>query len=164
MGNFVGDRAWRIRTEFTPRYEVPRTAPPTQADTDRSSAFAALAGLCLDMRELAEFSPAVVVTKLTPLVTAYSQWIDSLEKSKRQQADLLKEFGDASEVAVANCRLTLKRIQDGLELLGANPQAANAFQFMNRAMWLQRTHSLYAEAVRRGEQPILIGISMSQES
>lgn len=33
--------------------------------------------------------------------------------------------------------------------------AAEAFRFMNQAMWHQRVHSLIAEAVRRGQQPDL---------
>ena len=48
------------------------------------------------------------------------------------------------------CRTTLKRIEAGLDLLAKDAQAAEAFRFMNRAMWLQRTHSLFAERVRRG--------------
>ena len=47
----------------------------------------------------------------------------------------------------------LTRIEAGLKLLEEDGQAAEAFQFMNRAMWLQRTHSLFSEQVRRGGQP-----------
>ena len=38
----------------------------------------------------------------------------------------------------------------GADLLETDDQVAEAFQFMNRAMWLQRTHSLFSEGVRRG--------------
>ena len=50
------------------------------------------------------------------------------------------------------CRTTLKRIEAGLDLLDKDDKAAQAFQFMNRAMWLQRTHSIFAERVRRGDE------------
>ena len=40
---------------------------------------------------------------------------------------------------------TLKRIEEGLDLLATDEQAAEAFRFMNQAMWLQRTHSLFSE-------------------
>ena len=39
----------------------------------------------------------------------------------------------------------------GADLLETDAQVVEAFRFMNRAMWLQRTHSLFAEGVRRGE-------------
>ena len=55
--------------------------------------------------------------------------------------------------AIANCRKTLERIEAGLKLIEQDKQAAEAFSFMNRAMWLQRTHSIYSEQVRRGDQP-----------
>src|SRR5690606_23657997 len=65
----------------------------------------------------------------------------------------LDQFGSAPEDAIENCRLTLERIESGLQLLLADSQAFEAFQFMNQAMWHQRTHSIYAEQVRRGAQP-----------
>jgi hypothetical protein len=54
--------------------------------------------------------------------------------------------------------MTLKRIEVGLDLLDKDEKAAQAFQFMNRAMWLQRTHSLFAERVRRGDEKPDMGI------
>ncbi|MEX1028172.1 MAG: helicase, partial [Candidatus Paceibacterota bacterium] len=48
------DRAKLIRTEFIPRHEVPRTAPPTENDADQNPAFEKLKGLALDMKALAE--------------------------------------------------------------------------------------------------------------
>ncbi len=105
------------------------------------------------MRELAEMPAAKVVAKLTPMTVAYQKWIDALEESKARQADQLREFGDASDVAIANCKLTLKRIQDGLRLLESDPQATLAFQFMNRAMWLQRTIRCMPKRFGAGEHP-----------
>ena len=37
-------------------------------------------------------------------------------------------------------------------MLDKDETAAQAFQFMNQAMWLQRTHSIFAERVRRGDE------------
>src|SRR5262249_1490923 len=52
---------------------------------------------------------------------------------------------------LAGCREALARIRAGIALLDHDPQAVAAFRFANRAMALQRVHSLYAAAVRRGE-------------
>src|SRR2546425_1280182 len=46
----------------------------------------------------------------------------------------LAQFGDAGRVAIDNCRFTLTRIEEGLELLTKDANAFESFQFMNRAM------------------------------
>ena len=147
------DRAVLIQTSMIPSYEVPRTAPPTEDDADQNPAFAKLAGLVLDMKELAEADTKKLPKMLEPLVTAYRDWIDREAAKLSVPGEGLAAFDDAPQVAINNCRLTLKRIEDGLQLLQKDAQAVAAFQFMNRAMWLQRTHSIYAEQVRRGAQP-----------
>ena len=53
--------------------------------------------------------------------------------------------------AVAHARRTLKRIEEGLALVGSDATAFEAFRFMNRSMWLQRTRSLYSEQIRQGK-------------
>ncbi len=147
------DRAVLVRTQFVPRYEVPRTAPPTAEDADENPAFAKLDGLVLDMKKLAEADIKKLPKILEPLVAAYKEWIDGEEDKLTDPKEGLSQFGDAPPVAIANCRATLKRVEAGLQLLAKDQQVFEAFQFMNRAMWLQRTHSIYSERVRRGEQP-----------
>jgi hypothetical protein len=149
----ASDKATLIRTEFIPRHEVPRTAPPTEDDAEQNPAFGQLKGLVLDMKELAEADAKKLPKMLGPLVTAYREWIDGEAKKLDDPSEALEQFGAAPRVAIDNCRLTLERIEAGLQLLQADAQAFEAFQFMNRAMWLQRTHSIYAEQVRRGAQP-----------
>lgn len=147
------DRATLIRTEFIPRHEVARTAPPTEVDAERNPAFGKLEGLVLDMKELAEAEAKKLPKMLGPLVTAYREWIDGEAGKIDDPSEGLSQFGQAPRVAVENCRQTLQRIEAGLQLVQTDAQAFEAFQFMNRAMWLQRTHSIYAEQVRRGAQP-----------
>ena len=147
------DRAVSIETVVVPTYEVPRTAAPSGKDAHDNPAFGKLEGLVLDMKLLAEADAKKLPKLLEPLITAYKDWIDREESKLNDPKEGLTQFGDASRVAIDNCRLTLKRIEDGLQLLAKDPQAFESFQFMNRAMWLQRTHSIYAEKVRRGEQP-----------
>src|SRR5690606_17055515 len=134
-------------------HEVPRTAPPTEANADENPAFGKLAGLVLDMKLLAEADAKTLPRQLGPLVTAYRDWIEGEEAKLNDPNEGLSQFGDAGQVAIENCRITLKRIEEGLKLLTEDQQVFEAFRFMNRAMWLQRTHSIYAEMVRRGEQP-----------
>lgn len=149
----ASDRATRIETVIVPYYEVPRTAPPTEKDAGVNPAFGKLAGLVLDMKLLAEADATTLPKHLGPLVTAYRDWIDREEAKLKNPEEGLAQFGDAGHVAIENCRLTLNRIEEGLDVLAKDPKAFEAFRFMNRAMWNQRTHSIYAERVRRGEQP-----------
>ena len=147
------DRATSIETVLVPTYEVPRTAPPREEDADQNPAFGKLAGLVLDMKLLAEADAKKLPKLLEPLIAAYKDWINREEAKLSDPKEGLSQFGDAARVAIDNCRLTLKRVEEGLELLTKDTKAFESFQFMNRAMWLQRTHSIYAEKVRRGEQP-----------
>ena len=56
--------------------------------------------------------------------------------------------GDAA-AALARCRHSARRIGEGLALLARDRDAAEAFRFANRAMALQRVHTLAAEARAR---------------
>jgi len=147
------DHAVLVKTEIIPGYEVPRTTPPTAADAASNPAFAKLSGLVLDMKELAETPAKQLRTKLEPLAVAYKTWIDAQAAKSADPTAGLSAFDQAPQEVLKNCRKALKRIEAGLQLLQDNEQAAEAFRFMNRAMWLQRTHALYSEAVRRGAQP-----------
>src|SRR4051794_23638644 len=71
--------ATRIETVVVPTHEVPRTAPPTEADADENPAFGKLAGLVLDMKTLAEATTRTLPAMLAPLVIAYRDWIDREE-------------------------------------------------------------------------------------
>ena len=144
------NRAVRITTRAIPSYEIPRTTPPTVEDADQNPAFARLDGLVLDMKLLYETPQAQLRPRLEPLVAAYREWI-GLEKAKIDDpAEGLGHFQPVARTAIERCERTLKRIEEGLDLLAADPQVADAFRFMNQAMWLQRTHSLFSEGVRRG--------------
>lgn len=148
----LSDRAVSIESVIVPTYEVPRTAPPTEDDADENPAFGKLTGLVLDMKLLAEADAKKLPKLLEPLLAAYRDWIDREEAKLSDPKEELSQFGDAARVAIDNCRLTLKRIEEGLELLTKDSKAFEAFQFMNRAMWLQRTKSIFAENVRRGAE------------
>ena len=146
------NRAVRVSTRVVPSYEVPKTTPPKTDDAEINPAFAKLNGLELDMKLLAEMNPKQYRPKLNPLVEAYKEWIDGEEKKITDPAEGLAPYTDVAQQRIDHCRETLKRIEAGLDLIDNDEQAAQAFQFMNRAMWLQRTHSIFAERVRRGDE------------
>ena len=148
------DRAVLVKTRVVPVHEVPTTTPPTAADAERNPAFATLAGLVLDMKELSEAGARQLRSKLQPLITAYGQWIDGEAAKLNDPVQRLAPYQQAAQAAIDNCRRTLGRIEAGLQLIEQDAQATEAFRFMNRAMWLQRTHSIYSEQIRRATNRI----------
>ena len=149
------NRAVRLATKVVPSYEVPKTDFPDTTDADLNPAFGKLDGFVRDMYELSETPADLLRPKLEPLVTAYQEWIDLEEAKIGDPNEGLSEFGDVAVTAIDHCRRTLDRIRQGIDLLDPksdyyDPMSAEAFQFMNRAMWLQRTHSIFSEKVRRG--------------
>jgi hypothetical protein len=130
-----------------PACEVSKTTPPTPADIP------ALAGAVLEMKTLAETADADFAQALGPLVKAYAGWIETQAARVAAPGDDLKPYLPAAQAALDQARQTLERIQSGLDLLGTDPQAAAAFRFANRAMYLQRLHTLYAGQQRQG-QPV----------
>lgn len=142
-------RAVCVRTCVVPQHEVLVTDSPTLEDEPK------LAGLCLDMRELAEMPRADLGKKLRALPDAYRDWIDRQRARVRSAASRIEGFEADAEKAMQQCEATLARIRDGLALLAGNDSAAEAFRFANRAMWKQRVHTVFSEAVRQGsDQPL----------
>jgi hypothetical protein len=137
------DRAARLRTTVVPRYEVARVTPPTPAELPM------LQGVPLDMKVLAETPTRDLPGKLNLLAEAYRDWITH-EREKLDNPDMAA-YRKEGEAALARCEEALTRISSGISLLAEDEKAAEAFRFANRAMWLQRIHTIYALARRRGD-------------
>jgi hypothetical protein len=146
------DRAVMIQTKVVPTYEVPKVTPPSVRDAALHPAFGKLDTVVLDMKGLADVTAGQLRKRLGPLVIAYGEWIEGQAARAKAGVDGLGEFGEAAKAVIEHCRKTLKRIDEGLTLLEKDSTALDAFRFMNRAMWYQRTHSLYSEQVRRDRE------------
>ncbi len=143
------NRAVKLSTRSIPNYEVPKTTPPTIDDAEQNPAFAKLDGLVLDMKDLSVTKQSEFRKKLEPLTVAYREWID-LEKLKiNDPAEGLDPYREIATETISHCERTLKRIDEGIGLLESDQQVCEAFQFMNQAMWWQRTRSIFSEQVRR---------------
>ncbi|NWJ98470.1 MAG: helicase [Chloroflexi bacterium] len=138
-------RATLLLTKVVPAYEVPRTDAPNPDEIQ------GLAGLVLDMKELAETPARELASRLNPLVEAYGTWIKGQTARIKATGSDLTAYQDVALQAMKDCTHTLKRIQAGITLVATNAKAAQAFAFMNKAMWQQRLHSRWAEKVRQGQ-------------
>jgi len=140
------EKAIAISTRVVPAYEVAKVTPPTAEEIP------GLGNLVLDMKELAECSAKELKPKLIALTTTYQNWIFEQENRLKDPSENLADFQSVAELAISNCKTTLERIKEGLDLLEKDSKALEAFQFMNRAMWQQRIHSIFAEKKRRDEK------------
>ena len=136
-------RAVRLKTRVLPWFDVPQVeAPRIEENSD-------LRGVVLDMKLLRELSPPEVLASLRVLVEAYGRWIAARQLDVANGERGLNEQRAAADKALSACSHTLTRLRAGVDLLATHAHAMEAFQFANRAMWLQRIKSLVARRVRK---------------
>lgn len=150
------DRAIRIKTDTAPTYELPRTIAPKPDDVP------GLRGFELDMKVLSEIPDGKFGVSLSPLVNAYRIWLDSIQARALSPETDLQPYSNQAKTVVENCQKVLTRLENAIALLDANPQAAEAFRFANRAMWQQRIHSLFTLSVRQKKNETLDDIDTLQ--
>ena len=141
-------RATAVETTFTPIAEVAQQTPPTVADPG----FENLAGLTLDMQELALLPKPALIAALRILGSAYRDWIQHEATRLADPAEGLTAHQNAAHRALTACQQTHDRLQAGIDLIDRNPHAEAAFRFANQAMGLQRVHSILTQRVRKKER------------
>jgi hypothetical protein len=146
------DRAVRIRTDTAPTYELPRTIAPKPDDVP------GLKGFELDMKALSEIPDGKFGASLSPLVTAYRIWLDSIQLRALSPDSDLQPYSKQAKTVVESCQKVLIRLENAIALLDTNPQAAEAFRFANLSMWQQRIHSLFTLSVRQKKNETLESI------
>lgn len=139
------ERAIQVETEWVPRFEVPQQTPRSPADDEN------LAGVVMDMKELAELPKPGLIASLRHIETAYRVWIKIEAAKLSLPTERLAGHDEAAQRAVVRCTRALQRIKAGIDLIDTNPLAEEAFRFSNRAMWQQRIHSTFARKVRKKE-------------
>lgn len=128
-------RVQEVRTQLIPEFEVPRVDPRP------------LSGPRLEMQTLANVTRGEELrTIITPLLDEYAKWI---EQQKHDIAGLGSDLQDVGRSHIDECLSALKRMRQGMALLIEDTQALKAFRFANRAMLLQRSHTIWAGQRRR---------------
>jgi hypothetical protein len=147
-------RALRITTRAVPAFEVPSTQFPGPADTPGMSA------LELDMAVLAGLADDRYGEVLLPLVDAYARWIGVQRTRIGDAASLLPLHEDAAREALMRCDEAAARIRAGIEVLGRDATAREAFRFANRVMHAQRVRGVYTREVRAGRSVALEAVDV----
>ena len=143
-------RAVMIQTRVIPFYEVKTTETPGTRAGDRNTMLRMVRENLFDMKELAELSVPekrhVLVKRLRDLTADYAAWIaDNLAIAKADKANWI-----TLRIGVNACKIVLQRLNEGISVLEKDDIALKAFGFANRAMMLQREHSIYALKRRQG--------------
>ena len=140
--------ATEVRTVVMPRYEVQVTETPGLDPSDRLAMKEMVSSGLLDMQRLATLEKTALVEALSVLTKDYAVWIN--EQRARIGIDVVG-YDAQSRQAMDRCQDIYERLQEGIETLKTDEKALAAFRFANRAMATQRVRSMYALAMRRGE-------------
>lgn len=95
----------------------------------------------LDMKNLSEYSRFTkdeMIEYLYEFSNAYLKWIDNNEL---EIANLPSKFKDIAHTHLNECKITFKRIRQGIDTLRDNEDTYKAFLLANTAMYIQRVHS-----------------------
>ena len=136
--------AVELRTAVIPEQEVPYTEASSFTTEERPGLAKMAAEGFFDMKNLAVLDGDELKKALILLADDYSAWI---EKEKSKINSTLKDFDEQIKEAIMQYDDILKRIREGIDVLLSDKNALIAFKFANRAMALQRIHSIYARNV-----------------
>lgn len=150
-----------VRTAAVPGYEIPYTDVPTAvSDPDLPE----LAELVTDMERLGSMGPAELEAALMPLVGGYRRWIADREAQIGTPEAHLDGFADEARANLAQAREAADRIEVGIRLVLDDETARQAFAFANRAMHLQRVHTLAAAQRRADPQGITLEAALADHA
>lgn len=140
--------ATEVRTSVMPQYEVPLTETPGLDPSDRLAMREMVSNGLLDMEKLATLEIGPLVDVLNTLTSDYAAWI---AEQRTSVGIKVTGFDVQAQTAMDRCQEFHTRLQQGIDILKHDEKALAAFRFANRAMATQRVRSLYALAMRRGE-------------
>ena len=152
-------RAIEVRTAVLPQYEVAVTEPPGGEPGDRPALRRMVQEGFLDMQRLAEMDRSTLISALSILTDDYEAWIG--EQRARIGRDVVG-YDNVARQAMDRCGEVLKRLREGIATLERDDKALAAFRFANRAMAMQRVHSVYALRRRRGEKVELADVDVPE--
>ncbi|MBB3131307.1 hypothetical protein FHS19_006027 [Paenibacillus rhizosphaerae] len=125
----------QIWTEFMPTFEVP------QMDFNITNKNVNPRALSMKyLSDLDSTEKSYKVNALEGLIDAYSTWISEIEKIGKA---LDSRFQEAVEKHICDCKESCSRMYYGLNLLKEKSEVYDAFQLANRAMFIQRIHSVF---------------------
>ncbi|WP_018885348.1 helicase-related protein [Paenibacillus massiliensis] len=123
-----------IWSDFMPTFEVPQMDFNIKDKRVEPTTFS-----MKFLSDLDKTDKSKKIKLMKDLVDAYSSWITEIEKTG---LSLGKRFREATIHHIKECKESCERMYYGLELLKKNEVIYSAFQLANRAMFMQRIHSV----------------------
>src|SRR5690606_22319933 len=103
----------------------------------------------LDMKRLADAGSDDLRTWLSPLADGYRDWLTAQRTRVSDPTARLEGMEEIAEYAIGQASKVADKIAEGIEAVCTKPDAAAAFRFANRVMWLQRVHTEAVTAHRK---------------
>lgn len=124
-----------VFTDFFPSYQIPQLDFEIEELGEDSKEMLSM----FVLSDVSKISRERKINLLSKFADAYKEWIDKLNELSKE----LKQKYDEEIInnQVNECRKVLARMNKGIEILGENKKAYDAFSLMNRAMLMQRAHS-----------------------
>lgn len=113
-----------IVVETIPAYEIKPIVPNELKSVE------------LKMFELSDLTSNDITLNLIKLNAEYESWINQQEVIAN--SELKEELLETALRHIESCRVCLKRMKEGVQLLKSDAKVARAFKLMNRAMLLQQ--------------------------
>lgn len=131
-----------IKTEIIPSVEVPQL----KFDVDELNGHNEILSMRL-LSDLSELSKTELITKLNSFVNTYLKWINGLEDA---QNELPSEYLEAARIHIERCKESYVRMCRGIKILEQNDNDCylKAFRLANRAMLMQRAHTILQQIKR----------------
>ncbi len=127
-----------VKTVFIPDYEI-NSVSPTIKEFEKNT---------FSMLYMAQTkNKEGIVKRLNRLCKSYGVWIQELNNSEMMKQEKFKNKG---EEIIKKCIDAQNRIQKGINLIAEDDEVFNAFCFMNQAMYMQRSISMYAKKNGKG--------------
>lgn len=130
-------RATKLMTSFIPTHEIEGMStelPSDPAMPDLENNYFSIRRFAMSKKKEEDLG------KLSILANRYNNWIDNLPIKQVSDKQIALE-------SISRCRVALKRIQKGIEILRENEKAYQAFKFMNQVMHTQASMKNYARNV-----------------
>ncbi|MBN1036088.1 helicase [Clostridium botulinum] len=124
-----------IYTDFFPSFEIPQLDFEIKELGEESKEILSM----FTLSDISDVSKDKKIDLLNSFANAYKEWIKKLEELGNE----LKEKYDEKiiEDQIKECEKILFRVRNGINILGKNKNAYDAFTLMNRSMLMQRVHS-----------------------
>lgn len=127
-----------IKTEYMPTYEVAGTEFNMQEIKSIENSVLSM----LNLSTLSDFGKDEIISLLNKFIESYKQWIDEKE-NEINDVNFDEIYKDVAGENIENCKISYKRMKEGIKLLVENNDVFKSFQLSNTAMLIQRIQSNY---------------------